>query len=116
MRMWMINPELLCKNHLLGEHSEIHKHKNVFVKHYSIKKRVERKQIQPEAMKSRHDELVVEMKRRGYNHNSEYEMPDLSYLNKEHRTTKVDKRKSIVDLLNRCNECKQRIIERYTNE
>ena len=25
MRMWNINPEKLCKNHLLGEHVEMHK-------------------------------------------------------------------------------------------
>ena len=26
MRMWMIDPKLLCRKHLLGEHGEIHKH------------------------------------------------------------------------------------------
>lgn len=26
MRMWMIDPKLLCRKHLLGEHNEIHKH------------------------------------------------------------------------------------------
>ncbi|MFW6247177.1 MAG: hypothetical protein ACOC22_03345 [bacterium] len=30
--MWGINPELLCKKHLLGEHGEIHKHRYNFVK------------------------------------------------------------------------------------
>ena len=24
MRMWMVNPEILCRKHLLGEHVELH--------------------------------------------------------------------------------------------
>ena len=40
MRMWMIKPELLCRQHLLGEHSEIHKHKHNFEKGHSIKGRL----------------------------------------------------------------------------
>ena len=30
MRMWMLNPELLCKKHLLGAHGELHKHRTQF--------------------------------------------------------------------------------------
>ena len=81
MRMWMIDPKLLCRKHLLGEHAEIHKHRHNFVKQHNITGRIYPiVQIEPENMKSRHDELAKEMIKRGYNHNSPYEQPDLDYL------------------------------------
>ena len=61
MRMWMVNPKILCRKHLLGEHGEIHKHRHNFVKQHSITKRIELGQIEPSSMESRHDELVKEM-------------------------------------------------------
>lgn len=110
MRMWMVNPKFLCIKHLLGEHNEIHKHKPSFEKKYSIIGRLYPVvQIQPLAMKIRHDELAEEMKNRGYNHKSPYEMPDLSYLSKQDREKKVNILYSIKDLINRCPECRKRI-------
>jgi len=103
----MVASELLCRNHLLGEHNEIHKHKHNFVKHHSIKNRIfPEVQIEPNSMKLRHDELAKEMLRRGYNHNSDYEQPDLGYLKEEERYAKVDINVSINDLRNRCKMCK----------
>lgn len=109
MRMWMIKPELLCNKHLLGEHGEIHKHRHNFVKHHSITNRVKFGQIEPEAMKTRHDEIAHEMVLRGMNHKSPYEMPDLSYLPEWERYAKVDVEKSKKDLSERCPNCKRRI-------
>lgn len=104
--MWGINPSLLCKQHLLGEHGEIHKHRHNFVKKHKITKRISPVvQIEPENMQIRHDELVLEMLKRGYNHNSPYEQPDISYLKSEERYAKIDKNISINDLINRCPEC-----------
>jgi len=40
MRMWMIDPSLLCRKHLLGEHNEIHKHRHNFEKHHSVTGRI----------------------------------------------------------------------------
>lgn len=110
MRMWMISPKLLCKQHLLGEHFEIHKHRHNFVKKHSIEKRISPVvQIEPSSMKKRHDMLAKEMVKRNYNHKSPYEMPDISYLTKEQRHAKVDLNNSIKDLIKRCPECKKRI-------
>jgi hypothetical protein len=111
MRMWMINPKLLCRKHLLGEHSEIHKHKHNFEKNHSISKRVfPVAQIEPSSMKKRHDELVIEMQRRNYNHNSPYEMPNISYLPPQERDTKVDVNFSVNDLVERCPCCRRNLI------
>lgn len=114
MRMWGINPKLLCRKHLLGEHNEIHKHRHNFIKKHSIKNRIfPVVQIEPENMKKRHDELVEEMINRGYNHQSPYEQPDLSHLSNEERFAKISIDKSITDLKNRCLECTERITNKY---
>ena len=101
----MLNPKILCRKHLLGEHGEIHKHKHNFVKKHKMAGRMG--QIEPEAMKTRHDELAKEMLERNYNHQSPFEQPDVSYLPE----MKVDVEESLKDLLNRCSECSQRYQE-----
>jgi hypothetical protein len=102
----MINPKILCWQHLNGEHNEIHKHKHNFEKKHSIKGRIYPEvQIEPANMKKRHDELAKEMLRRGKNHNSPYTMPDISYLPEDQRNAKVNKVKVLVDQMNKCPEC-----------
>jgi len=104
--MWMIDPKLLCRKHLLGEHGEIHKHKHNFVKQHSIRKRISPVvQIEPSKMKERHDELAAEIVRRGYNHQSPFEQPDISYLSNDERNAKVNLNISLRDLSKRCPEC-----------
>ena len=110
MRMWMVNPKLLCDKHLLGEHGEIHKHRHNFVKQHSISKRVSPVvQIEPNAMETRHDILADEMLHRKMNHQSPYEQPDISYLPIYERNAVVDINNSLMDLSNRCPECAKRI-------
>lgn len=105
MRMWMVDPRTMCRAHLLGEHSEIHKHRPSFERGHSVAGRVERGQIEPRSMARRHDALAMEMKRRGYRHESQYEMPDLSYLPRAHRLARVDRPASDAELRARCPEC-----------
>ena len=83
MRMWLVSPKTLCRNHLLGEHFELHKFRHSFIKKHDMSTRIKRNQIFPKKMKQRHDELVCEMLKRGYNHNSPYEQPDVSYCYKK---------------------------------
>jgi len=102
MRMWMIEPGKLCRQHLLGEHFEIHKavgnlrHSGKWTKSLT-----ERGFLEPQNFLSRHDELAAEMEKRGFNHNSSLDVSgvDLPF-------GKVDINKSIDDLGVRCGECK----------
>jgi len=103
MRMWMVDPKLLCRKHLLGEHGEIHKFRHNFVKKHRMAGRMG--QIEPAKMEERHDLLAQEMLNRGYNHQSPYEQPDISHL----PTMIVDINKSLQDLCERCEECRERI-------
>jgi len=107
MRMWMVDPRILCRKHLLGEHGELHKHRHNFEKKHSMTGR--RGQIEPASMQARHDELAKEMERRGYNHRSPYTQPDISYLPAD---MTVDVMESLADLCSRCSECATNYDER----
>ncbi|MDD2903321.1 MAG: pyrimidine dimer DNA glycosylase/endonuclease V [Syntrophales bacterium] len=71
MRIWDLSPELLCRQHLLGEHRELHalwviltKEKKGFARHpETVRWRGKLK-----ALYQRHEALVAEMGRRGYRH------------------------------------------------
>lgn len=106
----MINPKMLCNKHLIGEHGEIHKHRHIFVKRYSIKGRIfPIVQIEPLLMEYRHNKLAEEMENRGISHNSPYTQPDISYLYPLERFAKVDINVSIKELKRRCEKCKELI-------
>jgi hypothetical protein len=107
----MIDPKLLCRQHLLGEHAEIHKFRHNFVKQHSIDGRLSPVvQIEPIEMERRHNDLAAEMVRRGYKHQSPYSLPDLSYLSHDQVFAKVDREESRRDLCERCEACRERIL------
>lgn len=106
MRMWMINPKMLCNKHLVGEHGEIHKHRHIFEKKQRIDGRMSPiVQIEPSSMRVRHDQLAEEMQCRGMNHNSPYTQPDIYYLPAEYLSARVDLETSLFDLMDRCPDC-----------
>lgn len=108
MRMWMLPPEKMCIQHIIGEHGELHKHRHNFIKKHSISGRISPiVQIEPESMKVRHDLLARFLK----NHNSPFEQPDLSYLPDAERFAKVDLEVSGNDLYSRCEACRLKITE-----
>jgi len=111
MRMWMINPKLMCRKHLLGEHGELHKFIPSFKKKFKVDKRLSPiVQIELSSYEKRHKELVKEMKRRGYKHNSPLKAPDFSYLPIEQFKAKVDRKYSLKDLKKRCKDCRKLIL------
>jgi len=73
MRIWDIPVEKLCRNHLLGEHRELHAMWVVITqnkKGYSKHPETIRWIGKLKAMYLRHGEQVKEMGHRGYNHQS----------------------------------------------
>ncbi len=69
-RMWLVSPKKLCRQHLLGEHKELHQLVGSILKNKSIKGHIEKGQIEVHSIKKRHIELVKELLRRGYKHQS----------------------------------------------
>lgn len=76
MRIWDLQVEKLCKNHILGEHRELHAIWNIISqdkKGYSKHPEIKRWKGKLRALYIRHEKLVAEMKKRGCNHNSPLE-------------------------------------------
>ena len=73
MRIWDLPPRLLCRQHLLGEHRELHGVWTVLTcqrKGYSRHPETRRWKGCLKALFRRHEALVREMDRRGYVHRS----------------------------------------------
>ena len=73
MRIWDIAPRKLCRNHLLGEHRELHAIWSVLTKNkkgYSRHPETLRWKGKLKALYLRHSYLVKEMEKIGYNHRS----------------------------------------------
>ncbi len=71
MRIWDLEPERLCRQHLLGEHRELHglwailtQGKRGYARHPETR----RWHGKLKALYLRHEQLVAEMGRRGYRH------------------------------------------------
>jgi len=73
MRIWDIEPKYLCRKHLFGEHRELHGLWNILVnnkKGYRNHPETKRWIGKNKALFLRHEQLVKEIKKRDYNHNS----------------------------------------------
>lgn len=80
MRIWDIDPSRLCRNHLLGEHRELHGLWNILTRGkrgYRLHPETRRWEGKLAALFRRHESLVAEMKRRGFNHRSDLD-PELA--------------------------------------
>ena len=73
MRIWDISPDKLCRSHLLGEHRELHAIWSILTKGkkgYAHHPETLRWKGRLRALYLRHQDLVQEMNRRGYKHQS----------------------------------------------
>ena len=100
----MVDPRIMCRQHLLGEHVEIHMFVGAINHGKSVKGHLEKGQLEVQSLYARHEELVDEMKRRGYKHCSD--------VDEKWRSAKklgsIDRKKSLEELLKRCPRCKNR--------
>ena len=73
MRIWDLPPSLLCRQHLLGEHRELHGLWRILIedrKGYARHPETRRWRGKLAALYERHEALVEEMARREYRHAS----------------------------------------------
>ncbi len=73
MRIWDLPPRCLCRQHLLGEHRELHAIWNIITdkrRGYANHPETKRWRGKLRALHARHDALVAEMQQRGYRHYS----------------------------------------------
>jgi hypothetical protein len=92
MRVWDLPCEILCRYHLLGEHREIHAIWSILTKNrkgYCSHPETVRWKGKLLALYNRHENIVYEMKRRGYLHNSSLDK-SLAVGQKEQQTIFID--------------------------
>jgi hypothetical protein len=73
MRIWDLPPDRLCRQHLLGEHRELHALWTILSTGragYANHPETRRWRGKLAALYARHEALVAEMERRGYRHGS----------------------------------------------
>lgn len=119
MRMWMVDPRIMCRKHLLGEHVEIHMLASSFNLGHNLNKFYEKRLIEPLSLFERHDAIVEEIERRGWKHNSPMPRVDMSDVNEQHIRTTVDIQESYLELMRRCDDCQSLIMlnnEEFKNE
>ena len=108
MRMWLVNPKKMCRQHLLGEHSELHMFAGLMRLKKGVAGFIANNLLEPKSLKKRHYELAREMKRRGYLHRSRlnFSQKRISYLDKTIQNYRMDRKLSQKQLLSRCRRCR----------
>lgn len=101
MRMWNVPTNIMCRQHLLGEHSETHMFLGAIKRGTSLLGYINSNLFDMATLKERHEDLVKEMEDRGMLHLSPLE--DITG-----PSTPINKELSLEDLLGRCENCKGR--------
>lgn len=108
----MVDPKLMCRQHLLGEAREMHTLVGTILhgKRLSGTKYITAGLVEVHNIKNRHTELALEMVRRGYNHKS----PLLEF--QDWTEGSVDSSANLAELSRRCPECRKRIEQSAYNQ
>jgi len=101
--MWNVSTDYLCNQHLLGEHLEMHMFAGSIRLGKNIAGFIAKGFVETDKIKSRHDDLAVELKKRGFKHKSPMEAFDIV------ANGKVDVQANLVSLSTRCVMCRMRI-------
>ena len=102
MRMWMISPRFLCRQHLLGEHYELHKLAGSLRRGKRLGRLLTHGLVDPSQMYARHEQVAAEMERRGYRHRSPMTQTDST-------RGRIDIERNARDLQERCPACAERM-------
>lgn len=104
MRMWMVDPKIMCRQHLLGEHVETHMFVGTINKNKCLAGYFDNNLLIVEKLRSRHEEIVSEMEKRGMKHKSplpEFVIKDI------HRGGFISKELNKKELFDRCENCRK---------
>lgn len=106
-RMWCLSTEILCDDHLRGEHAEHHQLVGTIYNHPHGKSiaegHAEKGNIDTTHLEERHAQLVEEMEQRGMNHDS-----PLTYDGPTYGADAINLEQNRTDLLDRCEDCASR--------
>jgi hypothetical protein len=118
MRMWLVDTKLLCRNHLLGEHRELHMIAGgANTLSPVIQGLLDVHIIDLRQVITRHDAVVAEFGLRGYKHYSPLENNTEDWLSfYVTDDAGVDVFNSMQALYWRCSECQDRMLKALTPE
>lgn len=107
MRMWMVRPDLFCRQHLLGQHQECHTFIGSIKRKISLRGYVDNNLLELDAIYWYHEQCAHELINRGYNHKSPLQVIKFEdYISDPYiLESTVDKPKALLSLLLRCKEC-----------
>ena len=103
MRMWLVDPRVMCSQHLLGEHVELHMLVGSLNRDKNIAGFLRDGLVELRSIRRRHAELVAEMQRRGFVHKSP--LPTFG----RRRAGQVDVAANLKELARRCVACRMLI-------
>lgn len=105
--MWMVEPKMMCRKHLLGEHVELHMLASNIEAGRELDGYIVRGLVEIDRIPERHEELVIEMTKRGYKHSSPLFFD--TWMAQQYMVGKVDDVENRKELMKRCDECKKRV-------
>ncbi len=104
MRMWNVDPKLLCRQHLLGEHLEMHMFIGCIQNGKSINGYINNGLVEVDNIIKRHDKLANEIIRRRWNHKSPINGCLQQFLWEEGNVNSIENLKILRE---KCDKCKQ---------
>ena len=114
MRMWMVNPKIMCDKHLLGEHVELHMFVGTIINGVDVTGYINKNLLELKSVQSRHIELVEEIKRRGFKHESFFPVISWDCVKEQYGSLydkEIDVKGSFKELIKRCPRCRQKAEE-----
>lgn len=109
MRMWNIEPRLLCEKHLIQEHSDMHEIVFRFQLGLEVVGFVRDGSIDPTGVYVRHLNLEAEMTRRGATKFSPISFVQWRALSQWYGSQLIDVGQSLTELKNLCEACRANI-------
>lgn len=108
-RMWGVDPRLLCREHLLGEHVELHMLVGTIQNHPHgeaiVRGQADEGNVETALIEQRHGELAAELARRGYDHDSPLVYEDDLVIGE------IDPTANRSELAARCKQCRLRLAD-----
>ena len=111
MRMWMVDPRIMCRQHLLGEWRELFTIVGSLRLHKKFDGYIQNDLLEPQSIFLRFRELQKEMISRGYTPRKTLGFWETNILIRnlplDQRLHIVNQDNSLKDLLNRCPQCRE---------
>ena len=109
MRMWMVDPRIMCFKHLCREHCEVHRLVANLRKGRDVRSYLLRQVLDISSIYIRHKELEDEIMARGGKLDSPLSAAECIAFARWYGSTTINIGRSLADLSDCCKECRRKI-------